>query len=128
MRTFLWVIFKYQNHEMYFHYKFAWFVFCLKISKDGAGRVLFSFYVWCSICKYCIICDWRWQRRQDQSGQQDTVNIMVFILDGCSFHVAHEWWKQGLFLLRPFRCNQMPSTNRNAWFTPCVRIMKWTTI
>ena len=22
---------------------------------------------------------------------------MVFILDGCSFHVAHEWWKQGLF-------------------------------
>ena len=21
----------------------------------------------------------------------------VFILDGCSFHVANEWWKQGLF-------------------------------
>ena len=20
-----------------------------------------------------------------------------FILDGCSFHVAHEWWKRGLF-------------------------------
>ena len=22
---------------------------------------------------------------------------MVFILDGCSFHVAHVWCKQGLF-------------------------------
>ena len=30
------------------------------------------------------------------------------------------WWL--------FRCNQMPSTNRNAWFTPCVRIVKWATI
>ena len=26
------------------------------------------------------------------------------------------------------RCNQMPSTNRNAWFTPCVRLVKWATI
>ena len=30
------------------------------------------------------------------------------------------WWL--------FRCNQMPSTNRTAWFTPCVRIVKWATI
>ena len=29
---------------------------------------------------------------------------------------------------RLFRCNQIPSTNRNAWFTPCVRIVKWATI
>ena len=59
--------------------------------------------------------------------------IMVFILDGCSFHVAHVWCKQGLFPKKNwiwwlFRCNQMPSTNRKAWFTPCVRIVKWATI
>ena len=52
---------------------------------------------------------------------------MVFILDGCSFHLAHEWWNQGLFpkenrIWRLFRSTQMPSTNRNALFTPCVRI------
>ena len=29
---------------------------------------------------------------------------------------------------RLFRCNQMPSTNRNAWYAPCVRIVKWATI
>ena len=31
---------------------------------------------------------------------------------------------------RLFRCNQMPSTWRNTWFTPCVRLrtMKWATI
>ena len=52
---------------------------------------------------------------------------MVFILDGCSFHVAHNWWKQGLFprkknrIWELFRCKQMPSTNRNTWFTPYVR-------
>ena len=58
---------------------------------------------------------------------------MVFRVDGCSFHVAHEWCKQGLFtkknwIWRLFRCNQMPSTNRNVWFTLCVRIVKWATI
>ena len=58
---------------------------------------------------------------------------MVFILDGCSFHVAHVWCKQGLFPNKNriwwlFRCNQIPSTNRFAWFTPCVRIVKWATI
>ena len=43
--------------------------------------------------------------------------------------------KKNIFFVRkknriwPFcRCNQMPSTNRNAWFTPCVRIVKWATI
>ena len=59
------------------------------------------------------------------------INTMVFILDGCSFHVAHVWCKQGLFRKKNwwlFRCNQMPSTNRNAWFTPCVRTVKWATI
>ena len=59
--------------------------------------------------------------------------IMVFILDGCSFHGAHVWCKQGLFrkndrIWRLFWCNQMPSTNRNVWFTPCVRIVKWATM
>ena len=27
-----------------------------------------------------------------------------------------------------FRCNQMLLTNRNAWFPPCARIVKWATI
>ena len=27
-----------------------------------------------------------------------------------------------------FRCNQMPSANRNSWFTPYVHIVKWATI
>ena len=27
---------------------------------------------------------------------------MVFIWDGCSFHVAHGWWKQGLFPKKKF--------------------------
>ena len=59
---------------------------------------------------------------------------LFFILDGCSFHVAHVSCKQGIFSRKKnqiswlFRCNQMPSTNRNAWFTLCVRIVKWATI
>ena len=58
---------------------------------------------------------------------------MVFILDGCSFHVAHVWYINKVFFRKNriwwlFRCNQMPSTNRNAWFSPCVRIVKWATI
>ena len=58
---------------------------------------------------------------------------MVFILHCWSFQVAHVWCKQGLFLKKNriwwlFRCYQMPSTNRNAWFTPCVRIGKWATL
>ena len=58
---------------------------------------------------------------------------MVCILDGWSVHIAHEWYKRGLFpkknrIWRLFRCNQMPSTNRNVWFTPSVRIVKWATI
>ena len=61
------------------------------------------------------------------------VHVMVFKLDGCSFQVAHVCCKQGLFPKKNriwwlFRCNQMPSTNRNAWITPCVRIVKWATI
>ena len=27
-----------------------------------------------------------------------------------------------------FRCDQMPSTNRNSWFTPYARIVRWATI
>ena len=27
-----------------------------------------------------------------------------------------------------FRCKQMPSTDRTAWFTPCVRMVKWAAI
>ena len=42
-----------------------------------------------------------------------------------AFHVAHVWCQQGLFPKKwiwwLFRCNQMPSTNRNAWFTPCAQ-------
>ena len=59
---------------------------------------------------------------------------MGFILDGCSIHVTHVWCKQGLFSRKKkrnrwlFQCNQMPSTNRNAWFTPRVRIVIWATI
>ena len=59
--------------------------------------------------------------------------IMVFILDGCSLHAAHVWCKQGLSskrnrIWRLFRYKQMPSTNRNAWFTQWLRIFKWATI
>ena len=49
-----------------------------------------------------------------------TVKSMVLIQDGSSELVARIW--------RLFRCNQMPSSNRNSWFTPYVRIVKWATI
>ena len=30
-------------------------------------------------------------------GQNGVAQVMVVILDGCSFHVAHVWSKPGLF-------------------------------
>ena len=58
---------------------------------------------------------------------------MVYILDGCSFHVAHVWCKQGLFSKKiefndSFDVTKCLEKNRKAWFTPCVRIVKWATI
>ena len=46
------------------------------------------------------------------------------------YHVAHVWYKIGIFrgeqigLNDSNWCNQMPSTNQNAWFTLYVRIVK----
>ena len=49
--------------------------------------------------------------------------------DGRSDHAAQIWRKTRLFrkkrIWRLFRCNLMPSTNRNAWFPPYVRTMLW---
>ena len=58
---------------------------------------------------------------------------LVLISDGSSEHVADVWCKICLYrffsrIWRPFRCNQMPSTNRNSWYTPYVGIVKWATI
>ena len=58
---------------------------------------------------------------------------MVFILDSNSEHVAHACSKIGIFrekkwILRLFRSNQMPSANRNTWFTPYLRYVFWATI
>ena len=55
------------------------------------------------------------------------------ILYGCSFHIAHVWCKQLFFrkknqIWRLFRCNQMSSTERNAWFTSCVGINEQSSI
>ena len=55
--------------------------------------------------------------------------IMVFILDGCSFHVAHILCKQLLIRKKGFDDSfDVTKSNRNAWFTQCVRIVKWGTI
>ena len=82
-------------------------------------------HFWTASCLYELLCP--------HISVSLYVRIMVFILYGCSFHVAHVWCKQGLFREKNriwwlFRCNQMPSTNRDACFTPCVRIGKWATI
>ena len=63
----------------------------------------------------------------------ETPGIMAFILDGCSEHVAHVWFKKCIFREKNriwplFRCNQMPSSNLNPLFTPYKRIVKWATI
>ena len=57
---------------------------------------------------------------------------MVLLEDGSSEHVAYIWCKidnfQFFLIWRLFRCNQIPSKNRNAWFTPDVRTVKWATM
>ena len=58
--------------------------------------------------------------------------IMVFILDGCSKHVAQAWCKKWYFPkktdLTTLSMYQMSSSNRNSWFAPFVRIEKWATM
>ena len=45
-----------------------------------------------------------------------------------TYDVSKAFFRKKNRIWRLFRCNQLPSTNRNAWFTPCVRIVKWATI
>ena len=40
----------------------------------------------------------------------------------------HQWCSNRHRIWRLFRCNQMPSANRDSWFTPNVRIVKLATI
>ena len=45
-----------------------------------------------------------------------------------TYYVNKEFFRTKIWIWWLFRCIQMPSTNRNAWFTPCVRIVNWATI
>ena len=59
--------------------------------------------------------------------------INILYLQDFSEHDARVWCKIGLirknnWIRRLFGCTHMPSTNRNARFTPYVCIVKWATI
>ena len=56
---------------------------------------------------------------------------MIFILDGCSFHVAHEWCKQGLFPRKKIGFDDSFDVTKclqQIEMPPCVRIVKLATI
>ena len=59
--------------------------------------------------------------------------ILVLILDGTSLHVAHTWWKIGLFgwtypVCDCSQTNQTPYTGRIIEIAPYVRTYLWVTI
>ena len=56
------------------------------------------------------------------------IGAILFIWYGSSEYVAHIWCKIRNRIWPLFRCNKMPSTNRDSWFTQYVRIVKWVTI
>ena len=53
---------------------------------------------------------------------------MVAHLTLRTYDVNKVFFRKNIRVLWLFLCNQMPWTNRKAWFTPCVRIGKWATI
>ena len=63
-----------------------------------------------------------------RSGQTHGTSIIWKIRTCCARMKKTRSFPKKNRVWRLFRCNQMLSTNRKAWFTPCVRIEKWATI